>query len=608
MCGIGGGIGRGDDFLVMRAASLCLDLNARRGPDYRAERAVGAGNWTARLAFNRLAIVDLSPGGNQPMSHGATWISYNGEIYNYIELRRELEAKGVQFHSTSDTEVLLAAWNEWEAGCLARLNGMFAFALLDAARGRFVLARDRFGVKPLHYHATSDRIVFASTAGPLARLVGSEPDAIYLARGARFGVWDDDSSRTAYRNVKSLPPGHLAVADLQGAALDLQVRSWYRLGERVAALVPGLAGLGPDAAVEQARELLTDAVRLRLRSDVPVAVSLSGGVDSATISALARGAAGPLQGFSFGHPDRPETEGPVIKSIAASLRMDVEFVWPDPVDMAELFWECLEAQDAPFAGGSIVAQFAVFRAVHRAGIKVLLGGQGGDEVFMGYRKYLVWRWLAAMQALHPAAALVAGVDVARAAWAHRAQWRTYLAAARRYRGAGTETILRLPVVPSPHRAAAGVPGLHSRQVADVVTGGLPTLLRYEDRNSMGNSVESRLPFLDYRLVEWGTAAPATTKLRDGLGKWMLRQVSVGSLPGSVTAAREKRGFDVRVSEWLATGLGARIRAEIERNRVGLADWLPASVSVGSDFSDAVLSGSPRRLTDAITALWLVRCL
>jgi len=606
MCGIGGGIGRREDPIIARAVSLCLDLNAHRGPDHRAERQVSAGTWNAWFAHNRLAIVDLTPGGNQPMTDGTAWISYNGEIYNYIELRRELEATGSRFHSTSDTEVLLAAWNMWGEGCLDRLNGFFAFALLDLARRQLVLVRDRFGVKPLHYHATPERVLFASTATPLARLVGTEPDLGYLARGVRFGAWDDDSSASPYRQVRAVPAGHLAVADLGADSLNLTVRPWYRLAERVSNLVPVLAALSPEAAVTRARELLTDAVRLRLRADVPVAVSLSGGVDSATISALARREEGRLLGFSYGHPDRAETEGPVIAAIAESLGMDVEYVWPGAAAMADMFWECLDAQDAPFAGASVVAQFAVFRAVRQAKVKVLLGGQGGDEVFMGYRKYLAWQWLAAVKAGHPVNAVSTGVDLARGLWAQRSQWRTYVAAARRYRGGDSGTLLRLPEVPSPEHSASGVPGLAARQVADIRSGGLPTLLRYEDRNSMDNSVESRLPFLDYRLVEWGIAAPAQTKLRNGLGKWMLRQVAADTLPAVVTTTREKRGFDVDVGEWLASGLGDRIRAELERHRSAIAEVLPAAVGIGSAFSNAALSASPRRLSDAITALWLAR--
>lgn len=611
MCGVGGGIGRPGDETVARVSAACLVAHATRGPDHRASRTLAVGAWEAQLAHNRLTVLDLTSGGNQPMqreSSGA-WICYNGEIYNYLELRAELEALGQVFHSTSDTEVLLAAWQVWGPAALERCNGMFALALLDPARRTLTLVRDRFGVKPLHYVLTPHRLLFSSTAQPLADAVGRDPDLAYLARGAQFGTWEDDTGRSPYARVRSLPGGHLLTLELGEGPLSAEPLPWYRLAERVRDLTPALAGMSAGDAVAGARSRLEDAVRLRLRADVPVAVSLSGGLDSATVTALACANHGGIRGFSFGHPDRHETEGPVIVRLARHLGVQVEWVWPTPAQMAEHFWACLDAQDAPFAGGSIVAQYAVFRAVRAEGVKVLLGGQGGDETFMGYRKYLAWRWLDAARAGRLGEALSSGADLARGLLSQRLQWRTYLAAARRYQSRGdTGSGLRLPPVEPPGRRAAGVPGLSGYQVADAISGGLPTLLRYEDRNSMGNSVESRLPYLDYRLVEWAMAAPADVKLRAGYGKWMLRQVAGPLLPAEVAMTRAKRGFDVHLGTWLSAGLGERLRSALSDAGPGLREVLPATLDIRREFSDVALAGPGRRMTDAITALWLARCL
>jgi asparagine synthase (glutamine-hydrolysing) len=611
MCGIGGAIGRPDDAALQSFTSACFDANARRGPDHREERELAVGDWRIRLAHNRLTILDLTPSGNQPMEGGNddAWITYNGEIYNYRELRAELTALGYGFRSTSDTEVLLAAYAEWGETCLERLNGMFAFGLLDRGRRRFLLVRDRFGVKPLHVHAGPTFLCFASTPRPIADRVGREPDPVYLARAARYGLFDDDSSHSPYRAVRAIRPGHVAVVSLDGPALSLEERPFYSLADRVHALVPAMASLDKASAVSQCREKVRDAVSLRLRADVPVAVSLSGGVDSATVAALAREGQPDLTGFSYGHPDRSETEGPMIARIAAQTGMRVEYVWPGPKPMVRFFWQCLEAQDAPFMSASVVAQYAVFQAVHGAGVKVLLGGQGGDEIFMGYRKYLAWQWLSQVRRARVAGAVRSGVDLGRALWAQRDQWRTYVGAAGRLRaGGGTDSLLRPVDLPAaPYASPAGT-GLEGRQIADITTGGLPTLLRYEDRNSMGNSVESRLPYLDYRLVEWAIAAPVSTKLSGGYGKWMLRRVARDRLPREVGDARGKRGFDVRLEEWIEAGLGREIRAELAGTWARIRDHFVPDARPDDAFADRALTGVPRRFADAVLALWLGRCL
>jgi len=316
-----------------------------------------------------------------------------------------------------------------------------------------------------------------------------------------------------------------------------------------------------------------------------------------------------LVGYTFGHPDRPETEGPMARLIAQRVGMEVEFVWPDTKDMLRYFWECLEVQDAPFTTGSIVAQYAVYQSVRAAGVKVLLGGQGGDEIFMGYRKYLAWRWLDALKRRAPAAALASGADLTRALWAERASWRIYLRAARRHRGSGAEdSLLQVETVPDSPYVADPALGLSGRQIADITTGGLPTLLRYEDRNSAESSVESRLPYLDYRLAEWAVAAPVETKLLNGYGKWMLRQVAVDRLPRELIEGRGKRGFDVNIRDWLSAGLGAAIRSEIVARWNLISGFFVPGTRPEEAFADGWLGGHPRRFADAVTALWVGRCL
>ncbi len=609
MCGIGGGIAKWDDAVLARFSLQCLEAHARRGPDHRAERPFRAGEWQVRLAHNRLTILDLTPSGHQPMAgaDGALQITFNGEIYNYVELRAELEAAGRQFRSTSDTEVLLAACAVWGSGAFERCNGMFAMAVLDIPGRRLLLVRDRFGVKPLYYHLSPTRLLFASTPRVIADVVGRSPDATYLGRGARFGLFDDDSSRSQYALVRAVRPGSFISIGLGEPVLTSEEQDYYHLADRVSALIPGLSMLDRKTAVAECRTRLDDAVAVRLRADVPVALSLSGGVDSATIAALAGARHPAIVGFSYGHPDRADTEGPAVARTVAKAKIGIEYVMPTTEEMIRLFWECLEAQDAPFTTGAIVAQYAVFRAVRTAGVKVLLGGQGGDEVFMGYRKYLAWRCLDDVRRGAPRA-LGSGWDLARALWAERGQRRVYFRAARRLgRHGASDSLLRFPAPDrSPYEAPAAL-GLRGRQIADMSTGGLPTLLRYEDRSSMGNSVESRLPFLDYRLAEWAIAAPVQTKLGAGYGKWMLRQVARDRVPADVLDARSKRGFDVRIEEWIAGGLGAEIRAELAGRWDAITEFLAPGTRCEEAFADWPLAAAPSRFADAVAALWIARC-
>lgn len=611
MCGIGGAISRRGDTSLAGFAQSCLELQSRRGPDHREERMLQSQDWQIQLSHNRLTILDLSSAGHQPMARnqGTVWITYNGEIYNHRELRTELGRLGYVFASTSDTEVLLAAYLAWGIECLPRLNGMFAFGLLDLANQQLVLARDRLGVKPLHYHLSPQRLLFASTATPLTQVISREPDPGFLARSARYGLFDDDSAGTQFRQISAVRPGRALRVSLADSVLHEQEIQYYSLEHRVRALVPVLADLKSEEALSKCREWLADAVTLRLAADVSVAVSLSGGLDSATLSALATEHHPGLVGFTFGHPEQPETEGSMARSVATRLGMRIEYVWPAAKEMPRLFWECLEAQDAPFLGASTVAQFALFQAVRAAGVKVLLGGQGGDETFMGYRKYLAWRLIAALRARRPVEAVRSASGLGLALWAQREQWRTYREAARRHvgRGAG-DSLLVIPEEPaSPFRANHGL-GLHGRQIADITTGGLPTLLRYEDRNSMGNSVESRLPFLDYRLAEWAIALPTGLKLRNGYGKWLLRQVARDRLPSELVTARAKRGFDVSNAAWISLGLGAQVRGELKHTWRHAKEYFVPGTTPDRHFSDAALTNAPRRFADAIAALWIGRCL
>ncbi|MDB5101689.1 MAG: hypothetical protein JWM80_6110 [Cyanobacteria bacterium RYN_339] len=608
MCGISGIWAPGDAARWQPLLDGIVASQHSRGPDFEATRPLQTRGATLLLGHNRLSIIDLSDAAHQPMwdVDRRACIVFNGEIYNYRELRVELEALGHRFATQSDTEVILAAYLAWGPDAVLRFNGMFAFALWDMQAETLWLFRDRFGVKPLCYHLDADWLAFASTGGAIARVLGLAPDPAYLARGLRYWVYETDDDRTAYTGLHTLPAGHrMRVRRDAAGALEVHREAYYDLAARVEAQREELRRLPVATLVTRVREQLADAVVLRLRADVPVGVSLSGGLDSASLAALLAERHADVVGFSFGSPADAASEGPLVAELVRKLGIRVEYVQAPPEGLTDALWTTLEAQDAPFLSGSAVAQLLVYRAARAAGVKVLLGGQGGDEDFMGYRKYQAFqlrRWLRGqdpgglVRGL-PGLGLLALAELPQAAgyWRHR----------HRYTGG--------PAAPSPLRLPAPEPlalgddpaaPLWRRQLLDVTRFSLPSLLRYEDRNSMANSVESRLPFLDYRVVELGLGLPDALKLRAGFGKWVLREAMRGRLPESIRAARYKRGFDMGQDAWVAAGLGRQIRERVDGLAGRLDGWLAPGFDVARAFSDQRLQADPAAFGEAMTLIWL----
>ncbi|MGB9881060.1 MAG: asparagine synthase (glutamine-hydrolyzing), partial [Anaerolineae bacterium] len=339
------------------------------------------------LGSRRLAIIDTTPGGHQPMldQEGGLVIVHNGEIYNYIEIRAELERCGHRFRSNSDTEVLLAAYKEWGPDCLRHLNGMFAFAIWDERRQELFAARDRFGEKPFYYHHDPERafFIFASEIKALlgSGLISPKPNykAIY-----RYLVHReiDVGSETVFEGIAALPPAHaLSYSRAQGR---LKIWRYWDLDPDAEIRLPH------DAAyAERFLELLTDAVRLRLRSDVPVGSSLSGGLDSSTIVCLiAKKLRGGIQKtFSARFHDRRYDEGSYIQRVIEWTNVEGHAVYPDPARLPEEIEALTWHQEQPFFSTSIYAQWNVMRLAKEIGVTVLLDGQGGDETLAGYHIY-----------------------------------------------------------------------------------------------------------------------------------------------------------------------------------------------------------------------------
>jgi asparagine synthase (glutamine-hydrolysing) len=571
MCGIAG-VYRFDRDDVPPEDMLALDAMAQiqhhRGPDDS-----GVGQYgPCGLANQRLSILDLSPLGHMPMrsEDGRLALIQNGEIYNYVELRDELRRLGQVFRSDGDTEVILRAYQEWGPNCVERFVGMWAFAIYDSAEHRLLLSRDRLGVKPIYVHQTAERLVFASEIKAIVtylRQYGETvcPNPASIATYAVTGLVDglDD---TFFQGIRRFP----AATNLLVTPGGTQARVYWDLPARAAALGAGLNGQH-KAPWPALRTALDEAVRVHLRSDVPLGVCLSGGLDSSAIVGLASQHVEQVKTFTvyFGDGrdyDERQHAHPIVRQFGA----DASERCIEPTDVLDTLKRIVWHLDEPSLALGVYPQWHVMSLARDSGVKVVLDGQGGDEVFAGYNNY-------APQHLYG----LLGSQPMRfpfeiAALGRLQGWPQAGAAAR----SALAMRLRAPLVSSVREkpdAALLTPEL--QQMADMshdewrlwprVFDGwltnvlyweltrtrLPALLRYEDRLSMAFSIESRVPFLDHRLVELAFALPDDVKRHAGWSKYGLRKALDGLLPSSVVWRRDKKGFPTPLGAWLRDGRG-----------------------------------------------------
>jgi asparagine synthase (glutamine-hydrolysing) len=537
------------------------------------------------FGFRRLAILDLSPAGHQPMASadGRFWIVFNGEIYNYIELREELQRFGHRFRSGGDTEVILAAYAQWGEACLERLNGMWAFAIWDCEQRTLFLARDRFGVKPLYYAVTGQIFAFASEikalVGPHALPFEPEPLAVYqfLTDGR---LPSPQHGATFFVGVRALPPGHCLRID---TAAPVAPRRYYDV------TLPDnhRHARSTDDVLAAYRDLFIDAVRLELRSDVAVGTCLSGGIDSSSIvcavnhlmrqDGLSAAQIGERQKtFSAVYnSDGRYNERRHIERVLRATAADGHFVIPTVerlnADLERLAWH----QDEPFQSTSIFAQWCVMGLARERGVTVLLDGQGADELLAGYRPYARYLGDLLRQARGATFAREALLISARSSQPALSLLRNALiftlpAPAIELAYAGRQMLhLPSPVLRSDfaaeyRRAAlADIPSWCEQTSLDrhlrdaVIESSLPHLLRYEDRNSMAFSIESRVPFLDHRLVEFVFQQTPHLRIRDGWTKWVHRQAMERLLPDAIAWRSDKVGFETPEVAWQRDLLAAR---------------------------------------------------
>jgi asparagine synthase (glutamine-hydrolysing) len=580
MCGIGGILyadrHRPVEPGLLKAMGVAI---AHRGPDaegFWSEPGVG-------LAHRRLSIIDLE-GGDQPIGNedGSIQVVFNGEIYNYRELRRGLEGRGHRFRTSSDTEVLVHLYEDHGAGLVERLRGMFAFALWDRTRGELMLARDRVGLKPLYIYRDSERLAFGSEPKAILALPGVprvvDPAALedYLAYGMVPG------ERTIFRGIEKLPPAHVLTAG--PGRLGASARRYWSLR------IEPDCGPTPEEWAEEVRDKLAEATRLHLIADVPVGAFLSGGIDSSLVVAQAAGATeGPLRTFSMGFAEERYSELPAARAVAERFgtRHAEEIVTPDAVGLID---ELAHYYDEPFADPSAIPTFLVARLASRS-VKVVLSGDGGDEAFGGYARYAHDLKEAAVRRHLPAWFRRAALGPLARAWP-KADWlprplraKTVLSNLSLDAGpayANTLTICRPPlrrrlmapdlasgldghaperIVRDAYATAPAGDALAGMIAADTATLLPDDFLVKVDRASMAHGLEARPPLVDHELLELAARIPSRWKVRGGQTKWILKQAARGSLPESIVA-RRKQGFDIPIDDWLSGPLRPMFEAAV----------------------------------------------
>lgn len=561
----------------VRAVAAMTALMPHRGPD-------DEGLWQSEdshivLGHRRLSIIEVGPTGHQPMQRDKLVLVFNGEIYNYKELQAELINDGVEFHTNSDTEVILAAYQRWGKDFLSRLNGMFAIALLDQEKNLLFCARDRFGEKPFLFAIGNGFFAFGSEYKALLKLSGVARD-IDRARVLTYMVDTthglDDGHATAFQAINQLLPGEALSLDLE--TLSYSINQYWR-----PRFEPAATDYSFEAATEHFRELLVDSVALRLRSDVPVGSCLSGGLDSSSIVCLARDqlpAGSDYHVFTGRFPGTSADEWERAKLTVDSTEAVSHVVCPDPagflVDLPHFMW----TNELPVASSSQYAQYCVFRLAAENGITVLLDGQGADELLAGYEQYFQLYLTSLPRNARRAEATrinarypgvlrsprqtLAGLvpDCARRTLAHIS-------------GGGSDISFGLAdgLYRKPHRANPKLAHpLASALWHDSFVGHLPSLLRYGDRNSMAHSREVRLPFCDHRLAEFVLTLPPEHLMGNVQTKRLLREAMRGILPEGVRTTWRKQGFRPPQEIWFATGLADTLAAVIESQDFACSGW------------------------------------
>lgn len=549
MCGIAGIVDKSGQEISESILKKMTDAVAHRGPDgegFFLENNIGLGH-------RRLSIIDLSNAGKQPMEYAGKYvITYNGEIFNYLELREQLKKEGCVFATATDTEVILAAYHKWGKTCVNRFNGMWAFALYDREKNLLFCSRDRFGIKPFHYINHEKEFVFSSEIRQLTCFLSNvKVEMKTLLNYLALGLEDTDEF-TFFEGVKKLPAGHNLFLDTRTG--NFSVEQYYFLEKEI-------EKKSVSATVSIFRSALEQAVSLRLRSDVKVGTCLSGGMDSSAVAAIASrfyalNSSSKFIAITAKSSDSRNDETYFACMVAEKHKLDWRITEPGLDDFFSTADKVIEIQEEPFGSPSVIMQYFVMKTAKETGTIVLLDGQGGDETLLGYPRY----YPAYLISL-PFAEKISGF--------FRSSQNSGLSPFRLllYYLYFTSPVLQklksrnnLPFIKNEYfsllnsgllkKLSLAYSDVRQLQITEIIITQLAHLLRYEDRNSMHFSVEARLPFLDHNLLELSLSLPSEMKINKGWTKYILRKSVEDILPHEIVWRKNKIGFEAPVSQWL----------------------------------------------------------
>lgn len=519
-----------------------------RGPDYSGFNL----QYPAAFGHNRLSIIDLNPEANQPMVDGKWIIVFNGEIYNYKEIRHDLQKAGIVFKTQSDTEVIIKSYEFYGKSCVQKFVGMWAFAIYNSATGDLFCSRDRFGIKPFYYILTEDSIYFASELKSLktTNAFSANLNLNQVAKGLQLG-WVSFADETYYSCIKILEPGtNLLYSPSKKAQLE---KYWVIESEETSTL-------SRADSVEYFKNLFDDSMQLHMRSDVPIGATLSGGIDSSSIvcSILKNNLSPNLDTFSIYYEgENSVDERPFIREIEKKFprEFNAHYFSPSFGDITNDFEKIAYAADVPMSGSSPISQYYVMKLVKESGIKVVLSGQGADDYMGGYmhsyyrlfadnlRKLQFKTLFSELHAYRDFqdASVKKTVDVllksglsffASEQQLYNLEYKSYFPFL--VNETSTKSTFSLDL--------SGTSKFSNFHQALLSYSSLPTLLHYEDRNSMAHSIESRVPFLDHRMVEFLVKSSSNLKIHEGYTKWILREAMADRLPQKIKERKDKKGF------------------------------------------------------------------
>jgi asparagine synthase (glutamine-hydrolysing) len=563
MCGIFGAVSTADKFSEVDYGKFkaLTDIIDYRGPDASGYRTYAPDNnpqsFSIFLGHRRLSIIDLSEAGTQPLTSEGLHIIFNGEIFNYLELRAQLKERGASFKTDTDTEVILELYRMYGENSFEKLNGMWAFIIYDSNKNRVVVSRDRFSIKPLYYFKSGTKHYFSSEIKQLLPLLSkTDVNKQNLFSFLQQSLIDHNQD-TFFKDIVKVPPQHNFIIDLNTGVTETK-RYWDYQIEEVG---------GVDDFLDQFRELFFDSIRIRLRSDVKIGGLLSGGLDSSAITAIAdKFQGGKFESFSVISKEKKYSEEKYIDIFSKQKNIINKKLLFEPDQVLQNIDQVLYHQDEPYLSLSVVAQYLIFKKIKtETDIIVVLSGQGGDEILMGYLKYYFFNL---KNKIRSHQYLEASKMVLGSLYHRTILWQFNYGYAKRYIpffAQKQQDYLKLKL---DFTHTGSLKDLRLRQIADIDKFSVPALAHYEDRNSMAFGLEVRHPFLDHRLVNAMLNLKTSEKIKNGWSKYVLRQ-SMRELPDEIRWRRDKKGFSTPDEVWLKNDLQPIIRETFKNS--ALAD-------------------------------------